>query len=550
MDALTAIADEYYDYAMSESPVSLMWNGKLEHLAEWDDFTAEGAAERRATQLAFAARIEAIDPGDEPTRIALHAVLVHHAKASAGIDTWRSELFHVNPRMGAWEMVMSFVDNFPLTTRAHGDAYLQKLTALPGAFAQLGEAARQGADAGVVALARHLSATVAQITSYLESPTGPEDRLCSQAPPTELDADQAAAWSAERNRIVAEVVRPGLTPYVEALRALALRGMPDDRPGLVHLPGGEEVYAGMVWGHLLVDRTPAEIHQLGLDQVARLEEEYLEIAGPLLGTDDIAQIYARLRDDESLKYRDSEPLVADAELALKRADAALPAWFSRLPESECLATATPYGAMAYYSAPDPDAGKPGRFYFNTSNPSAWSTYELEAIVYHEGVPGHHLQLALNAENRALHRVQREFFNTAYAEGWGLYAERLADEMGLYTSPLARVGMLLADSLRACRLVVDTGMHALGWSREAAIQYMLDHSPMDRAHIEQEVDRYIGLPGQALAYMVGRLEIQAIRREAELRDGFDIRDFHDRVLRNGAVPLTTLRHLVLGAEQPR
>jgi len=142
-------------------------------------------------------------------------------------------------------------------------------------------------------------------------------------------------------------------------------------------------------------------------------------------------------------------------------------------------------------------------------------------------------------------VQREFFNTAYAEGWALYTERLADEMGLYSSELDRIGMLAGDSQRACRLVVDTGMHAMGWGRDRAIAYMLDHSPMHRNHIEQEVDRYIALPGQALSYMIGRIEIEAIRAEAEARPGFDIREFHDSLLRYGPVPLPTLRRLVLG-----
>lgn len=545
MDPLTTLADEYYDHALTSSPIALMWAGKVTHLAEWDDFSAEGAARLNEANLAFAARAEAIDPGTEPRRIALRDTILHHALAEVKTSALKSELFHVNPKMGAWEMVLSFVDNFSLVSAEHGEAYLEKLRRMPGAFARLAEAATKGADEGVVALSRHLTATADGVDAYLATPVGADDRLCSQAAPTDMDPDQAAAWRGARDRIVVDIVRPGMAAYAAALRELAKRGRPDDKPGLVHVSGGLDTYKDMMWGNLLLEREPEDIHQLGLDIVAKLEQEYLEIAGPLLGTTDIAEIYGRLRDDAALKYTDAIPLIADAELALKRADAAAPDWFANVPESPCLATATLFGAMAYYSTPDPETGKPGRFYFNTSHPSAWSTYELEAIVFHEGIPGHHLQLALNAENGDLHKVQREFHNTAYSEGWGLYTERLADEMGLYTSQLSRVGMLSADSLRACRLVVDTGMHALGWSREAAIEYMLNHTPMDREHIEQEVDRYIGLPGQALAYMVGRLEIQAIRREAQAREGFTISSFHDAVLRNGAVPLTTLRRLVLG-----
>lgn len=546
MDALNRLADEYYDYAMAASPISLMWNGKLQNLAEWDDFSPEAVQRRREANLEFARRAQEIEVGDDPAAIALKAVVHSSALAEYKNEQWRAELFQLNPKVGAWEMVLSFIDNFPLATAEHGEQYLTKLSTLPGPFMQLVQVASEGAERGIVAPARHLRDTAAAVDAYLASPTGDQDRLCAQAAPTGLDDAARAAWEAKRNAIVTDVVRPGLVAFRDALLELASKGAPDDKPGLVHMPGGEQVYKDLIWSHLLLDKSPQEIHELGLAQVAQLEEEYKQIAGPLLGTTDVAQIYATLRDDQSLKYRDADVLIADAELALKKADAAAPLAFGVLPVTECLATATPFGAMAYYSAPDVEAGKPGRFYFNTSKPEAWSTYELEAIVYHEGVPGHHLQLAINAENTALHKVQREFFNTAYAEGWGLYAERLADELGLYSSELSRVGMLSADSLRACRLVVDTGMHAMGWSREQAIQYLLDHSPMDRAHIEQEVDRYIGLPGQALAYMVGRLEIQAIRAVAEQRGTFNLRDFHDAVLRYGAVPLTTLREMVLGS----
>jgi uncharacterized protein (DUF885 family) len=545
MTELHTLADEYYAHALSESPVAMMWSGKLDHLADWDDFTPAGAAERREKNLAFARRAEAIDPGDDLNALAIRDIVLNNALAAARGEQWKTPLFHVNPKMGMFEMLLSFVDNFALHTAEDGEAYLQKLRGLPGALAQIADVARASADDGIVALARHLSATADSVARYLATPAGRDERLCAQLPPDHIDGEAKAAWTAERNRIVGQQVRPALAQYESALRDLAKQGMPDVKPGLTYLPGGDAAYRSLMWSHLLLDKDPHEVHQLGLDQIATLEDEYRELAGPMLGTTDIKEIYARLRDDMSLKYTAAEPLIADAELALKKADAAAPDWFGKVPTTPCLAEATEYGAMAYYSSPDPAIGKVGKFFFNTSHPQAWSTYELEAITYHEGIPGHHLQLALCAENLDAHIIQREGFNTAFAEGWGLYSERLADEMGLYSSPLSRIGMLSADSLRACRLVVDTGIHALGWSREEAIQYVMDHSPMDRSHIEQEVDRYIGLPAQALAYMVGRLEIQDIRRQAESRDGFDLKDFHDRLLGYGGVPLSTARKIVLG-----
>ncbi|WP_062516868.1 DUF885 domain-containing protein [Demequina gelatinilytica] len=544
MTDLSALADEYYAYAMSLSPLDLMWDGRLEHLAEWNDVSVDGRARAHERLMAFAAAAQGIDTGDDLQALALRDTIASHARSTALHLAWEPELLHLNPTMGAWENILSFIDAFPLRTASHGDDYLTKLRHLPRFLDDLLDVAEDAADQGRVALERHLLDTARAAESYLREAHAGEDRLCAQAPPTAVDDAAQAEWRRERDRVVAEVVHAGVARFADRLRRLAERGLPDERPGLVHLPGGAAVYRDRMWSHLQLDITPEEVHALGLAQVASLEDEYREVAGPLLGTDDIGEIYAKLRDDESLRYTRAEDIVRDAESALARAEAASPAWFSTMPQARCLGHATDFGAMAYYSAPVPSTGKEGDFYFKTADPHAWATYELEAIAYHEAIPGHHLQFALHAENEALHVVQRELFSTAYAEGWGLYTERLADEMGLYSSDLSRVGMLSADSLRACRLVVDTGIHALGWSREQAIQYCLEHSPLDRFHIEQEVDRYIGMPGQALAYMVGRLEILALRAEAEQRAGFDIRDFHAAVLGYGAVPLSTLRRLVL------
>jgi uncharacterized protein (DUF885 family) len=545
MNTLDSLADDYFEAAMSASPVGQMWNGKLDNLAEWNDFSPAALEGRRARFLDIAAKAAGIDVGADPVAQALRDSVAAGARASALEETWQAELFYVNPKMGMFENCLSFLGNFPLATTEHGDQYLTKLRGMAGAFAHLIEVARAAQQDGRVALTRHLTATADSVEAYLDTPAGPEERLCIQAAPALLDGPAADAWRSERDAIIATAVRPALAHYRDALRDLASHGQPDDKPGLCHLDGGLEVYRDKMWSHLLTDHTPEQIHQIGLDKVAELEDEYRKLGTTVFGTADLSEVYARLRDDASLHYTSADAIVADAEAALERANAAAPQWFADLPTSTCTAHATNFGAMAYYSAPDPKTGKQGSFYFNTSRPEAWSTYELEAITFHEAIPGHHLQLALHAENPDLHRVQRELFNTAYAEGWGLYTERLADEMGLYSSDLARMGMLSADSLRACRLVVDTGMHAMGWTRDQAIEYMVSHSPMDRGHVEAEVDRYIGLPGQALAYMIGRLEILAVRAEAEVLPGFDIKTFHDLVLRYGAVPLPTLRALVLG-----
>jgi uncharacterized protein (DUF885 family) len=256
-------------------------------------------------------------------------------------------------------------------------------------------------------------------------------------------------------------------------------------------------------------------------------------------------VLAALRDDPALHHSHGEDIVAASKAALVKARAAMSDWFGRLPKSDCDVEATTSGAKAYYFRPPMDGSRGGVFFMNVSDPQAWGRFDIESTAFHEGIPGHHLQIAIATELEDLPEFRRTASVTAYAEGWGLYTERLADEMGLYGGPLDRIGMLAGDSMRACRLVVDTGMHALGWSRQRAIDYLRAHSPMHPSHVSAEIDRYAVTPGQALSYMVGRLEILRIREEAKTRLGtrFDIRQFHDAVLDSGSLPLSLLdRHV--------
>jgi uncharacterized protein (DUF885 family) len=217
-----------------------------------------------------------------------------------------------------------------------------------------------------------------------------------------------------------------------------------------------------------------------------------------------------------------------------------------LPKAPCAVEGTEVGAKAFYFAPAADGSRGGTFFVNTVDASSWGRFELESMAFHEGVPGHHLQLAIASElPDSIPELRKHLHNSAYAEGWGLYTERLADEMGLYSAAIDRMGMYSADSLRACRLVVDTGLHAFGWSRQQAIDYMVASSPLTEGICRPEVDRYVCHPGQATSYMIGRLEIQRMRAEAEerQRDRFDIKAFHSAILDHGALPLDVLGSVV-------
>jgi uncharacterized protein (DUF885 family) len=270
----------------------------------------------------------------------------------------------------------------------------------------------------------------------------------------------------------------------------------------------------------------------------------------MFGTRDQREIFHRMRTDPSLRLRDTAELLELSRSALDRATKALPEWFGWLPPTPCELALIPEhealnAAPAYYSPPDPTTGRRGTYWVNPHGVSHRAKYDVEATLFHEALPGHHLQLSIAQGLSDLPLFRRVATFGSYTEGWGLYCERLADEMGLYSAELDRLGMLAFDSWRACRLVVDTGLHALGWSYQEATQFMQSHTALPEAVIRAEVDRYVGLPGQALSYMVGRLEFHRLRQHAEqhLAEAFALQSFHDEVLRHGALPLTVLADVV-------
>lgn len=348
---------------------------------------------------------------------------------------------------------------------------------------------------------------------------------------------------------VESALRPAFARYRAALAEELLPvARPDDRAGLQWIPGGADLYRTLIRIHTGLDLTAEELHRVGMEQVTgSLPEEYREIGRRVFGTDDLAEIFGHLLHDEDLRYRDGDEILAHAGRCLEEATAAIPDWFGILPVAPCELTPVPdYLAAdapaAYYTPPAPDGSRPGEYHVNLHAPTTKGRAETASIAFHEAIPGHHLQLAIASERTALPAFRRlSWGHTAFVEGWALYTERLADEMGLYESDLDRLGMLASDSWRACRLVVDTGLHAFGWSRQQAIDFMAANAPVSHDEIVTEVDRYIGMPGQALAYKVGQREIMRLRAMAEERlgDRFSVSDFHDVVLGGATVSLPVL-----------
>jgi uncharacterized protein (DUF885 family) len=294
---------------------------------------------------------------------------------------------------------------------------------------------------------------------------------------------------------------------------------------------------------------PNDVHALGLRMIDSLNAEMQTIAERSFQTSDVPKLLQQLRTDPKYLFKSRAELIAYSQAALARAKAAAPTWFGLLPKADVVIEPYPKfrekSGPNEYNPPAEDGSRPGIFFISAYQAEKKSRSGPEAVAFHETIPGHHLQGAIALERKEIHPIGRYISNSGYTEGWALYSELLADEMGLYSSDLDRLGMLSEQAWRASRLVVDPGMHALGWDRQRAIDYMLGHTTAAPDEAAAEIDRYIIWPGQATAYMIGMLEISRMRDEAQqaMRSKFDIKAFHDRVLEDGAVPLTFLREKI-------
>ncbi|GGS17592.1 DUF885 domain-containing protein [Actinokineospora fastidiosa] len=543
-DTAATLADELTTLKFGAEPVFATLLGVPGYDERLADPSAESEARVRAAAVDIAKRAAAVTDVDGQDAVTVKVVAQQAEAVVDAIDARLAEHTVTDLFVGPAARLLSFLPMVVLPDAERATSYLARLRAIPAHLEAHAQRHREGVAAGRVPVRRLVDNAVAHLDRYLAD--GP-DPLLTQAMPGE-----DRGFEAERERVVAEVVRPAFARYRQALvDEIAAHGRPDDRPGLCALPDGDAAYARMVRVHTTTDRTPDELHQTGLDIIAGLREEYAELGAKVFGTRDQAEIFRRLIEDPALRWSSAEELLNHARACIERAEAVAPQWFGRLPSQRCQVEAVPANEAAgapaaYYMQPSMDGLRPGVYYANTHEAEKRDRFLSEVTAFHEAVPGHHFQLTIALE-LDLPLLRRIADVNAYTEGWGLYTERLAEEMGLYSDDVARIGMLAMDSMRAGRLVVDTGLHAKGWSREQAVAYLRENTPLSAVDINAEVDRYIAYPGQALSYMVGRLEIQRIRREAEARLGerFDIRGFHDVVLGNGMLPLSVLDEVVRG-----
>ena len=552
---LDTLARAYWDLYLEANPLFATSIGD----PRWDDQladpTPEGSAITRARYAALADRISALDRTgwDAETGITHSALLESISGDIALLDTglldWNVDSLEGVP--ADFFLVPDYqCPETPDEGRRLISRWREMATYTDAHLATL----RRSLGDGRVACHAPVARTISILEEVLDRPDAESPLM---APLAEVDV--LGTWTtAERERFAAalrDVVTTGIRPAFERLHDALVTEIlpasrPDDRPGMCHVTHGDEGYRQLIRVHTSLDLGPDELHALGLAEIDRIDRELTQLAARTIGTTTLADALTALRGDPSLYFSTRDEFYAKAEYSLARATEAIPDWFGRLPQAACEiermgSHEEEHSSIAYYRQPAPDGSRPGQYYLNTAHPETRPRYELEALTYHESIPGHHLQIAIGQELPQTAEFRRHLGPTAFFEGWGLYTERLADEMGLYTGDLDRIGVLSYDAWRAARLVVDTGMHAMGWPRDRAIEYMKEHTALASNNIVNEVDCYIVLPGQALAYKAGQLEMLRLRAETRDRMGpsFDIRAFHDVVLGNGAIPLPTLRDVV-------
>jgi uncharacterized protein (DUF885 family) len=554
-DTLDALARDYWETVLADEPLFATQIGDRRYDDRLSDPTPEGRAAHLERLEALAAREAALDDAalgaaDRVTRSALREALrSDRAHLRTGVDAWS-----VDPLEGPQVEFENVEAYQPVASAADGAALVARWRAMgPYVDATIANLRRSLAE-GRVAVRTPVLKSIAELD---QAAATPDADLALLAPARVARPDWSAAdlsaFRAEVAAAVRDVIRPAFARLRTALHDEILpAARPDDRPGIVHVAGGADAYRDLIRYHTSLDLSADDLHATGMDEIARIDAEFVTLGERVLGTRGLDETLARLRDDPALHFATRDEIVAVAEASLARARAALPGTFGILPQAPC--AVVPMGpheeehsTIAYYRQPAPDGSRPGQYYVNTSAPATRPRYEAEALAFHESIPGHHLQIAIGQELTGIPEFRRHLGPTSFFEGWGLYTERLSDEMGLYSAALDRFGILSFDAWRACRLVVDTGMHALGWSRSSAIDFMRAHTALGANNIANEVDRYITWPGQALAYKTGQLEILRLRDEARVAAGagFDIRAFHDAVLGGGALPLGTLREVVTG-----
>lgn len=547
-DKLKTLFDEEWESGLKDDPESATYVGdrRYDHLLT--DRSAASFAARREHDRLLLQKIEAIDRSKLPEDERLnYDLFLYQAKNSVLGNRFPGELMPLSARGGIHDQLSELAQSMPRDTVKDHENFLARMRAFPRAIDETIELARRGMAEGLTP-PRPILGKVAELiqNQIADDPTKtPAYELgFTNFPKSIPEADQKRL-QAEAVKVLRDEVNPALRKLLKFWNE-EYHPKTRDTIAFTALPNGKEWYAHRVRVMTTTDMTPDQIHELGLSEVKRIRAEMERIKSEAGYKGTLAEFFTFLRTDPQFYFTTREDLLREYRDIAKRIDPELTRLFGTLPR-------TPYGVIpvpayaektattAYYNAGSPESNRPGYFYANLYDLKSRPKWEMEALTLHEAVPGHHLQISIAQELQNVPRFRRFGGTTAFVEGWGLYAESLGPELGMYKDPYSRFGQLTYEMWRAVRLVVDTGMHAKGWSRQQAIDYFVSNSSKPLHDIEVEIDRYISWPGQALAYKLGELKMKELRAKAQkdLGDRFNVRAFHDALLGAGPLPLAVL-----------
>jgi uncharacterized protein (DUF885 family) len=554
---LHKLFDDYWQHRMRRDPERATYLGDHRHDDKLHDYSQEARRREIDAYRAFAQRLKGIPRDRLSAEDKLSAELFGRTlRDFLAMSEYPENLMPLTQQEG-FQIQLGLIQQYhSFKTDEDCENYAQRLRGVRTQVNDLIAAMNIGIRQGVV----RPKITIQQVLPQVETMIAEDPRKSVLYPQALLSAgpgDSAAVHARSPDGPCGKAVDQAVGDATAALRQLheylkqVYLPRCRDTVGYCHLPAGKAWYQTCAKVHTTTDLSPEAIHQIGLDELARIHAEMRKIVAEVGFKGDLRSFIEHLRADPAQHNKTPEEIMRRHAEILRRSDSNLPRVFGVLPKIPYeLKEMEPFRCKAapeayYYNAPD-DGSRPAYFYVNTCDPATRPIYTMEALAYHEAQPGHHFQLALAQEKKGWPMFRRFESINAFIEGWALYSEVLGFDLGGYQDPYSRFGQLTYDTWRSSRLVVDTGMHYFGWTREKAIAFMKDNTALSDQNIVSEVDRYIAWPGQALAYKIGQLEILKIRREAEqsLQGRFDIRAFHDHLLAEGSLPLSTLRERMM------
>jgi uncharacterized protein (DUF885 family) len=541
--AVATLATEYVDAFFAANPERLTENGIPG--ARHDGLRDNSLAALRRWQQredAWLSRVRAIETARlaGPSDRATYGILRAELEGRVAQRVCRYELWQLNTSSGWQTRYPSLARSQPVGTADYRTQALARLRRLPGYIETEKANLRAGLDRRYAAPRPVVEGVIRQLDGLLD--TAPDSSPF--ASPALRDSTPAF------RRALVAAIRDQINPAIRRYRDfLAAEYLPKARVSIAvsGIQNGGDCYRASVLRYTTLDLPADSIFARGQRELVAIEERMSALGRRAFGTADVPALLERLKREPTLTFRNRQEIIDSSAAAVARAEAAVPRWFGLVPKAKVVIEPYPEfrqrtGAVPSYNPAAEDGSRPGIFWINTWAPEKQSRAKLESTAFHEAVPGHHFQITIAQERGASHRLARYFSNSGYVEGWALYAETVAGEMDVFSSDIGRMGLLASQAWRAARMVLDAGIHTRGWTREQAVKFLASHTVIAPTIVQGEIDRYISVPGQASSYMLGNLEIRALRTDAERRLGnrFDIRAFHDQILEDGALPLPLLR----------